>query len=87
MTPVTIAGCPNTPVNSNRKMTLTKLIAAIDMLKMFVFLSIQGRMTLTAMSAPASTITRPMACTTAVLWQKATKTDLTRIYPSNGRTK
>lgn len=63
----------------SKKTALRNDITAMAMLSALVFLSIHGRMMLTAMSHDVSIIRKPTACATGVPWANATKTALNRM--------
>jgi hypothetical protein len=78
-TPVTKPGWLKTSVKIRRKMAFTKLTAQIEMLKVFVLLSIHGRMTLAPIKKAASISKSATAWTVPAFCPKAMNMPLTRM--------
>lgn len=79
-----LTGNPKMLVKNSRKMALTKLTAAIEMLKAFVFLSMYGRRMEIAIKRPALRMRMPMACAVPEPCPSPTKRPMTKTNPRTG---
>jgi len=73
-------------VNISKNTALTKYIAKMAMLNVFVFLSIHGRKIQEKIRAVVSMIKRPMAWVMAEPWARPMKAPLTKMYTRVGKT-
>ncbi len=82
-----LTGWLKTAVKIKRKIVLRKLIAAMEILKALVFLSIHGLRMLTPIRKIASMMSNPIACTVPLAWAKAMNSALTKMYAKTGMIK